>query len=529
MFSVSLCQYLRHLEDLHIESCGLEEIVAKENGSEEHRFDFPQLTKIRLWNLPSLKSFYPGRHSLECHSLKELSVYHCEALQIFSFDHSDFLHPPNKYIQQSLFTFENVCPNLELLTLNEKDAMMLFSAEGISQHSIGAPSQFRELLLTDLDQLEYIWNEDFQSDALIQNLDRLQIIGCPSLVILLPSISFQSLTTLYVDGCKRLTYLIRSLTAKSLVRLKELAIKNCKMIEQVVIDEEEAKEEFIFESLEYLELISLSSFKSFCSGKHTFIFPSLVGLTITGCPKMQTFSPGVIIAPFLTAVVVENQKKRWKDDLNTTIKQLFIDKEVQQEVKGIVQTLSLSGSDDRRTWKASFSGEAKEGKESNESCETAQNSVPTPSIPFPWQALCEMKIPQRLISFIWTLHNSALPMADKCHLCGQQSETLDHLFLHCTFAKAIWFGSDLCLRTDQLQPDSIHGWLNIWFSQLLNHGHEMHDMTVLILLILDNIWQARNQRCMDGCLPNAQACLMKVKAQWKEYRNALMVEECVLQ
>jgi hypothetical protein len=40
---------------------------------------------------------------------------------------------------------------------------------------------------------------------------------------------------------------------------------------------------------------------------------------------MEIFSSGVTIAPFLTEVEVENEKKRWKVDLNTTIKQLFVE------------------------------------------------------------------------------------------------------------------------------------------------------------------------------------------------------------
>lgn len=74
----------------------------------------------------------------------------------------------------------------------------------------------------------------------------------------------------------------------------------------------------------------------------------------------------------------------------------------------------------------------------------------------------------------------------------------------------------------------IHECPDIWFNELLNHWHEIHNMTVLIWLILDNIWQVRNRWRMEGCFPYAQACLMEINSQWKEYRKALVVEECVL-
>lgn len=86
LFSVSLCKDLGQLEELEIESCGIEEIVAIEEGSQELRFDLPQLTILRLVCLTKLKNFYPGRHTLECPSLKTLNVYLCEALQVFYFD-----------------------------------------------------------------------------------------------------------------------------------------------------------------------------------------------------------------------------------------------------------------------------------------------------------------------------------------------------------------------------------------------------------------------------------------------------------
>ncbi|XP_054780790.1 uncharacterized protein LOC129288302 [Prosopis cineraria] len=88
LFSVSLCQGLRQLEELNIESCdGVEEIVANEEGLEELTFDFPRLTLLRLIRLTKLIVFYPKRYTLECPSLKILNVYRCKELQIFSFGH----------------------------------------------------------------------------------------------------------------------------------------------------------------------------------------------------------------------------------------------------------------------------------------------------------------------------------------------------------------------------------------------------------------------------------------------------------
>ncbi|PNX63891.1 Rpp4 candidate [Trifolium pratense] len=94
------------------------------------------------------------------------------------------------------------------------------------------------------------------------------------------------------------------------------------MLDVVKIDEEKAEENIIFENLEYLEFTSLPSFRSFCYEKQAFVFPSFIRFIVKGCPRMEIFSSGVTVAPYLTKILVEEGKMRWKGDLNRTIDQL---------------------------------------------------------------------------------------------------------------------------------------------------------------------------------------------------------------
>ncbi|XP_054780614.1 uncharacterized protein LOC129288187 isoform X2 [Prosopis cineraria] len=173
------------------------------------------------------------------------------------------------------------------------------------------------------------------SDAFVLDLEELHILECSMLIRLAPPLtSFINLSSLLVKDCDGLIYLMTSFTAKSLVHLTSLSASNCEKLKEVVMTNgEELEEEINFESLKSLELSSLSSFKCFCSGKHTFIFPSLVVLKVTGCHKMQNFSSGFIVAPFLKFVVVENEKRCWKESLNITINQMFLDKAIAEEVE----------------------------------------------------------------------------------------------------------------------------------------------------------------------------------------------------
>lgn len=111
---MSQCHDLGQLGELTIFSSGIKETVANEEGFQELRFDFPQLTILRLIHLSKLKSFYPRRHTLECPSLKALNVCLCEALQVFRFDNleSQQIIPSvdavDIPIQQDLFYVEKV-------------------------------------------------------------------------------------------------------------------------------------------------------------------------------------------------------------------------------------------------------------------------------------------------------------------------------------------------------------------------------------------------------------------------------------
>ncbi|XP_039683128.1 uncharacterized protein [Medicago truncatula] len=393
IFPYSLCPDLRHLETLKIESCRVKEIVAmEETGSMEINFNFPRLKVMKLYHLTNFKSFYQGKHTLECPSLKTLNVYHCEALRMFSLNNIDLQQPYsvdenhdiqfqqalfcieklspiveecavngtdmlgilNGYGQENIFhkvrflrlqcfvetptillnDFHTIFPNLETFQVRNSSFEILFPTKGTTDHlSMQLSRQIRKLWLFDLENLKHVWQVDFPLDhPLLQYLENLCVVNCPSLISLVPSssTSFTNLTYLVVDNCIELICLITSTTAKSLVQLKTLKIKNCeKMLDVVKIDHEEKVEEnILFENLEFLELTSLSCLRSFCCGKQAIVFPSLLDFVVKGCPQMKIFSSALTVAPCLTSIEVEEENMRWKGDLNTTIEQMFIEKEV---------------------------------------------------------------------------------------------------------------------------------------------------------------------------------------------------------
>ena len=184
------------------------------------------------------------------------------------------------------------------------------------------------LKLYSLPDLEIIWNQDLRVDQLLQNLEFLEVTSCDSLINLAPSASsFGNLTALHVWDCKALKYLVTTSTARSLVQLSAMSIRECQMVTEIVASKgDEAGNEIIFRNLKSLKLDCLASLTNFCSINFTFKFPSLTEVIVTNCPKMKTFSLGILSTPMLQKVWLSEKKDKghWERDLNITIQQLSV-------------------------------------------------------------------------------------------------------------------------------------------------------------------------------------------------------------
>ena len=50
-------------------------------------------------------------------------------------------------------------------------------------------------------------------------------------------------------------------------------------------------------------------------------------------------------------------------------------------------------------------------------------------------------------------------------MCHKEEEKLEHLFILCPFARAVRFGIDLSIYTDELALNDIKDWIQDWFSK----------------------------------------------------------------
>ncbi|TXG53573.1 hypothetical protein EZV62_018829 [Acer yangbiense] len=125
IFPASFGRNLFHLEELWIEKCCmLEEIFAKEEKVDDVVPRFPQLTFLRLVELPRLRSFYPRVHISEWPTLKKLQVWKCDKIEIrasnvlsFQVTHGESQH--EMPMGQSLILLDKIpFNNLESLALD---------------------------------------------------------------------------------------------------------------------------------------------------------------------------------------------------------------------------------------------------------------------------------------------------------------------------------------------------------------------------------------------------------------------------
>ncbi|XP_022719751.1 uncharacterized protein LOC111277604 [Durio zibethinus] len=389
VFPASIARVLPQLKDLTVDSCAVEEIVSKAEGWEMGvtNFEFDQVSSLVLWNLPKLKCFYPGMHTTKWPMLKKLKTYHCNKVKILDIGYlnlpemneDDHLESP---IQPPLLLVEKVVPKLEEVSLTSDDIaiicdskvskgifheikalylecyhdesaifptiflerfsnleklevicckfMDLFSSEGGFGKGTNAQTllPIRNLRLNSLYYKKHIWTQGSRLDCNFPNLETLEVSNCGNLISLgLSSTPFQNLMTLDVRECEAMINLVTSLAVQSLVQLKNLRIKNCVSMKQIIGNEgdDEAASVIIFNRLKCLELGHLPSLKSFCSGNHTFGFPSLDQVIVSQCPELEIFCKGELNAPTLQRVQVtdKDEKGHWDGDLNSTIQQLF--------------------------------------------------------------------------------------------------------------------------------------------------------------------------------------------------------------
>ncbi|GMI78962.1 hypothetical protein HRI_001565500 [Hibiscus trionum] len=365
IFPFNMVGRLEQLAKLLIKNCdSLEEIIGPQGiiANESHavtapqsmaaetvttKFAFPKLTCLVLDMLPRLRRFYSRMHATEWPSLKRMDVIECPKVQIFAPQCHRFRETPsgNQVAisnQQTLFYVnEDTFPVLEELTVSDGQLPsecfreVKLQSEGFGNEGRHTPTvaQIQELRLSKLPELTHLWKEELQPGAALCNLGILIVLECGKLKTLGPSLlSLENLTSLEVSRCHGFINLMACSTAKTLTLLEKISITDCERMEEIIACEnKEIKGGIVFPKLKYLQLSCLPSLASFSLMHQVFEFPVLLRVIVTKCPKMKNFCQGDLSTPKLQQMHLKDEEGelRWEGDLNTTIKHMFDEMNVQ--------------------------------------------------------------------------------------------------------------------------------------------------------------------------------------------------------
>ena len=92
---------------------------------------------------------------------------------------------------------------------------------------------------------------------------------------------------------------------------------------------------------------------------------------------------------------------------------------------------------------------------------------------FLWKGVWNAKIPKRVAFFVWTaVHGQILTLdnlmlrghilVNRCCMCYQNKETVDHLLLHCPIAHPLWVYMFQIFGTQWVMPSSVESLVYCW-------------------------------------------------------------------
>ncbi|XP_044467247.1 uncharacterized protein LOC123197150 [Mangifera indica] len=223
-FPSSIAKSLHQLKQLKIQNCkALEEIVAKENGANAVvDFVLPNITLLKLEDLPELAAFYLGIYTLEMPKLKKLVVKDCT--KVVSLKENNVETKLNILDPKSIFLNNKINFNLEVFELYDSETNICWQNQSKTltirkDISANIPLQLLHRF-ENVRELQLSWSQykDIKSLCDLPNLEILKVGYCDRLMTLVSfSTSFQDLKVLKVSFCNKLLKLITPSMARSLV------------------------------------------------------------------------------------------------------------------------------------------------------------------------------------------------------------------------------------------------------------------------------------------------------------------------
>jgi hypothetical protein len=128
--------------------------------------------------------------------------------------------------------------------------------------------------------------------------------------------------------------------------------------------------------------------------------------------------------------------------------------------------------------------------------------------------------------FIWLVEHNRYWTADKlamrglshperCPLCDQASETINHLLVVCVFAKQFWFEFLRLANLEDLSPQQVDLSFETWWRNSCSRVavHLKNCLNSIVILGTWIIWKHRNKCVFDKCRPSVISAVRMAKEE----------------
>lgn len=188
------------------------------------------------------------------------------------------------------------------------------------------------------------------------------------------------------------------------------------------------------------------------------------------------------------------------------------------ELWNILADVNLDDSYDVHQWKFEASGIF--------STSSAYCSYFVGSIPFePWRKVWKSWATGKCKTFMWLaiknwcwtadrLRKRGLPHPERCPLCDQEEENIQHIITYCVFARQFWFAILQPLNLAELTPTRSSAFA-VWWRRAEKRIQKLYMKGFNSLCILGawTLWKHRNACIFDGASPNIPRALQDFKTE----------------
>jgi hypothetical protein len=139
----------------------------------------------------------------------------------------------------------------------------------------------------------------------------------------------------------------------------------------------------------------------------------------------------------------------------------------------------------------------------------------------PWDKIWKTWAPPKCRFFMWLvahkrcwtadrLARRSLPHPAHCIMCDQETETIDHLLIHCVFAREYWYRFLSQVGLQSLSPQPTEASFYDWWERVSNEasGLVLQGINSLIILGAWTLWNQRNKCVFDGAVPDMNGALI---------------------